>query len=106
VALPGSAGAPLPRNLALYITGSGSTLTWDTAARYDGVIYATHTSAGTLTFSNNSTLIYGAVLSNNAISFTGSAPFIHYDTALRSATFRSFATPFVIGSISELASER
>jgi len=70
------------------------------------VIYATHANAGTLTFSNNATAIYGAVLSNNAISFTGTGPAVHYDTDLRTATFAAITTPFIINTLTETASER
>lgn len=97
---------PAPANVALYVTGSGSTVTWNSAARFDGVIYATHANPGTLTFSNNSTAIYGAVLSNNAINFTGSAPAVHYDTDLRTATFAAITTPYIINTLSEVATER
>ena len=99
-----SAGAPGPANLALYLTGSGSVVNWNSAARFDGVLC----SAGNVTIDSPGpgAAFYGAILSNKDITFKGAAPEIHYDYALRSATFAGISTPYIINVLSELATER
>lgn len=103
-----STAAPVPANIALYVTGSGSTVAWNSTARFDGVLYSTHASAGTINIANTGATpgFYGAILSNNAITFSGAAPQIHYDTDLRTATFAAISTPFIISVLSEVATER
>ena len=100
-----TAAAPVPSNLALYTLGTGS-FTWNTQRRFDGVIYATNASAATISVVNNNAVFYGAILSNNGITFSGSAPQIHYDSALRTANFGAINEPFVINLLTESATER
>jgi hypothetical protein len=105
---PPSAAAPVPANLALYATGLNKAVTWDSTARFDGVLYAANPGAGPVTIANTgpAAAFYGAILSSNNVTFTGAAPEIHYDYALRSTTFAGIPTPFVINVLSEVATER
>lgn len=97
--------APDPSKLALYITGNGA-ITWNTTRRFDGVIYATTSSAQPINVTNNGAVFYGALLSYNNIAFSGSIPAVHYDTKLRTAVFPSITTPFTIDTLSEVATQR
>ena len=103
-----SAAAPIPSRLIVYVTGSGSTVYYRSAARFDGVIYSSHANTGTMTIVSTGTTpaLYGALLSRKDISFTGAAPNIHYDTDLRTTTFAAITTPFVVSTIIESATAR
>ena len=80
-----------PQRLAIYGTNTLTVPDMHTAVPYHGVIY---TPNGNFTVAANS-VIYGALVAKK-VSFTGSAPAMHYDLRLRQTVFRGIETPYGI----------
>jgi len=88
----------LPKRVALF--GSSTVdLNFDFAPAlpFYGVIYAP---GGSLTLKNN-TVVYGAVVAKN-ITFSGTAPAVHYDVDLRNTVFPGLQTPTMISDWHEV----
>jgi hypothetical protein len=95
-----------PKKLALYSTSLSPSRTFQyiTTLRYDGVMYSAAPNAKIDVAATNPA-IYGAILANYNIEFTGSGtPQIHYDTALQylpKGWFKGITTPFIIDQLAE-----
>lgn len=100
-----------PNRVALYLTGANSTVSWASNVAFYGVIFAPNSTASpVVTVTSNSMQFYGAIMTNGGITFSGSAPQVHYDNSLRNSTWKAnFAglnAPFVINTLTETATER
>lgn len=82
-----------PKRLALYGTNALTAPDMNTTVAFYGVIY---TPTGTFKILSNNA-IYGAIVAKQ-VSFTGSAPVIHYDLNLRDVVFTGIDTPFAISN--------
>ena len=80
-----------PRRLAIYSNNTLTVPDMNTATAFYGVIY---TPAGCFTVASNNA-IYGSIVAKK-VSFTGSAPVIHYDLRLRQTVFGGIDTPYAI----------
>jgi hypothetical protein len=103
--------AGYPNRVALYLTGTTSTITWAANVAFYGVIFAPYSTASpVISVSGNTMQFYGAIITNGGITFAGSAPQVHYDNSLRTSTWKAnFAglnAPFMITAVTETASER
>ena len=82
-----------PKALALYGTNALTAPDMNTTVAFYGVIY---TPTGTFkVLSNNA--IYGAIVAKQ-LTFSGTAPVIHYDLNLRNVVFSGIDTPFSISN--------
>jgi hypothetical protein len=91
----------LPKNVSVLVgrsySGSSSSII-DTTSEFYGSIYLPN---DTLSVASNSP-IYGAMIAKN-IAFTGSAPAVHYDTALQRIGIAGINTPFSLVQLHELS---
>jgi hypothetical protein len=85
-----------PQNVAIYGTNSLTVPDMNTATGFYGVIY---TPTGNFTVAANST-IYGALVAKK-VTFSGSAPSVHYDLNLRKAIFAGIDTPLAVTNVNE-----
>jgi hypothetical protein len=100
----------LPRKLAVFVSGT-TTNTYSVTSSFTGVIFADTTATSAISFTATSTptspTIYGAILAYNNVdlgtaTYTSTNPTIHYDIALRDATFTGISTPFIINVLTQL----
>ncbi len=82
-----------PSRMVIYGTNTLTAPDMSTTTPYYGVIY---TPTGNFTVAGNG-VIYGAIVAKK-VSFTGSAPAIHYDLNLRTKVFSGVDTPFSISN--------
>jgi hypothetical protein len=93
-----------PKRLALFSISTNPSRSFEyyTTLDFRGVLYS---SAAKIEFKATAPEIYGAILANNSIVFSGSGmPKIHYDTALQhlpKGWFKGVATPFIITKLTE-----
>lgn len=90
----------IPARLAIYSTNVLATSEMNTPTAFHGVIYIP---SGDFTVTSNNP-IFGAIVARNVV-FTGSAPAVHYDVALRTAVFPGIETPFAISDWRESTNE-
>jgi hypothetical protein len=92
----------IPAQLAIYSTNSLATSEMNTLTPFHGVIYVPN---GDFTVTGNNQ-IFGAIIARNVV-FTGTAPAVHYDIALRgrNAVFSGIETPFAISDWRETTNE-
>lgn len=80
-----------PRKVAVYGTNTLTVPDMNTVEPFHGVIY---TPNGNFTVAGN-TVIYGALVAKK-VTYTGSAPAMHYDLRLRQTVFNGIDTPFAV----------
>lgn len=80
-----------PSRAVIYGTNTLTVPDMNTTVPFYGVIY---TPNGNFTVAGNST-VYGSIVAKK-ISFTGSAPVVHYDVNLRNKSFSGVDTPYAI----------
>ena len=91
-----------PKKLAIFCTTvpGGAGVKYTTAANFCGVIFCEY---APIEIQQNATF-HGALLSRQAVRFTGSAtaPVFHYDSALRLVRFPNVKTPYLLQGVTEL----
>ncbi len=80
-----------PKKAVLYGTNALTAPDMNTNTAFYGVIYTPN--GDFKVWSNNA--IYGAIVARNVV-FSGTAPVVHYDVALRSTTLAGVDTPFAV----------
>lgn len=86
-----------PERVAILGTATISAPDMNTTVPFFGVIYLP--GSDFRVYSNNA--IHGAIVARN-LTFSGSAPVLHYDLALRTKVFRQIETPFAISDWREV----
>jgi hypothetical protein len=90
-----------PRKVAIFCTDTSTSdsVQYTTPEDFCGVIYSESKPIDI----RASATIYGALLSNQYVRFSGGAvnPTVHYDTSLRNVRFSNISTPYVITQMSE-----
>jgi hypothetical protein len=82
-----------PKKAVIYGSNSLTAPDMNTTTPFYGVIY---TPTGDFkVWSNNA--IYGSIVARN-VTFSGTAPAVHYDTSLRSVTLAGITTPFAVSN--------
>ncbi len=90
-----------PSRLAVYGTTSSSSIEFNPAVPFHGVIYAPNSSF----IARGSPVIYGALVART-VSFAGSSPAVHYDVRLRAKVFSGIETPFAVSDWRETTNDR
>jgi hypothetical protein len=91
-----SNASQLPKNVAIYGTTALTVPDMSTTTPFYGVIY---TPTGNFTVAGNAA-IYGALVAKK-VTFSGTAPAVHYDLNLRQAVFPGLDTPFAVSNWNE-----
>ena len=86
-----------PKNVAIYGTNTLTVPDMNTATPFYGVIY---TPNGNFTVAGTTPAFYGALVAKK-VSFTATAPAIHYDLNLRNAVFAGLDTPYAVANVVE-----
>ena len=89
-----------PERMAIYGTNTLTVPDMNTAVAFYGVIYTPYGDYKVL--SNNA--IYGAIVARN-VTFSGSAPVMHYDLNLRNQTFSGVDTPYAMSNWRETSTD-
>lgn len=87
----------LPQRVAIYGTNSLTVPDMNTPTDFHGVIYTP--SGDFKVWSNNA--IHGAIVARN-VTFSGTAPMVHYDVNLRREAFAGVDTPFAVSAWREV----
>lgn len=89
----------LPKNVAIYGTNALTVPDMSTTTAFYGVIY---TPNGNFTVAGNAS-VYGALVAKK-VTFSGSAPAVHYDLNLRQTVFPGLETPYAVSNWNETTS--
>ena len=90
-----------PERLAIYGTSTLTVPDMNTNENFHGVIY---TPNGDYTVASNNE-IHGAIVARN-VTFSGTAPAVHYDLNLRNTVFSGLDTPFAVSDWRETTTEQ